>query len=119
MGYYVRAVKPKQKQVPESWRLQFVSHRRVHTSDSKAQKPKRTWNIPRTRWSSLGFQPKMTVAQARARAQQLNSRLHLKRQEERRLLLEQKASELQNRFNSAIPELYKVDFEQKYVFGRF
>ena len=41
------------------------------------------------------------------------------RHEERRLALEEMATELQNRFIAAIPELYKQEFEQKYVFGRF
>lgn len=61
----------------------------------------------------------MTIDQARSRAKQLNAKLHLKRHEERRSALEQQAKELQTRFTAAIPELYKQEFEQKYVFGRF
>ena len=116
MGYYVRVLKPKFK--PMHWKLQFASHKKKHAQESKAKKPKKEWDIPKSRWFSLGFQSKMTIEQARARAQQLNAKLHMKRHEERRLALEQKAVELQSRFNAAIPELYKQDFEQKYVFGR-
>lgn len=117
MGYYVRVLRPQYK--PPHWKLQFASHKKKHAVNSKAAKPKKEWDVPKSRWYSLGFQPKMTIGQARARAQQLNAKLHIKRHEERRLALEERAAELQNRFIAAIPELYKQEFEQKYVFGRF
>ena len=116
MGYYIRVLKPKSK--PPHWKLQVASHKKAHAINSKAVKPKKEWDIPKSRWFSLGFQPHMTIDQARARARQLNVRIHLKQNEERRQVLEAKASELQTRFLAAIPELYKQDFEQKYVFGR-
>lgn len=117
MGYYVRVLKPKFKS--PHWKLQFASHKKEHAADSKAKKPKKEWDIPKQRWYSLGFQTSMTIEQARARAKQLNAKLHMKRHEGRRLALEDQAAELQIRFSAAIPELYKQDFEQKYVFGRF
>lgn len=117
MGYYVRVFKPKSK--PEHWKLQFASHKKEHTKNSSAIKPKKEWDIPKSRWYSLEFQPHMTVEQARARAKQLNSRLHLKQVEERRLALEKQKTELDLKFMAAIPDLYKQEFEQKYVFGRF
>ena len=61
----------------------------------------------------------MTIDHARARAQRLNAKIHMKRQEERRLALERNVADLQSRFVAAIPEIYKQEFEQKYVFGRF
>ncbi len=117
MGYYVPLLKPKHK--PLYWKLQFVSHKKKHATNSKASKPKKEWDIPKSRWHSLGFQPQMTIEQARARAKQLNAKLHIKRHEERRLALEEQITNLENRFIVAIPELYKQEFEQKYVFGRF
>ncbi|MBI5139815.1 hypothetical protein HZA26_04410 [Candidatus Nomurabacteria bacterium] len=117
MGYYARVLKPKHK--PQYWKLQFVSHKKVHASNSKAKKPKKEWDISKSRWYSLGFQSKMTIDQARTRALLLNAKLHTKRHEERRLVLEKKATELEICFTAAIPELYKQEFEQKYVFGRF
>lgn len=79
MGYYARVLKPKHK--PQYWKLQFVSHKKVHASNSKAKKPKKEWDIPKSRWYSLGFQSKMTIDQARTRALQLNAKLHTKRHE--------------------------------------
>lgn len=117
MGYYVRVLRSQHR--PPKWKLQFASHKKEHAVNSKSKKPKKEWDIPKQRWFSLGFQPNMTIEHARARAQQLNAKLHIKRHEERRLALEKTAADLQNRFNAAIPELYKQDFEQKYVFGRF
>jgi len=61
----------------------------------------------------------MTVDQAKDRAKQLNAKLHLKRREELHLAYENQANELQNKFQAAVPELYKQEFEQKYVYGRF
>lgn len=115
MGYYVRAIKP--KQAPEKWKLQFNSHKRKHVGNSTAKKPKKEWDIPKARWHSLGFQSSMSLDQARARAKQLNAKIHSKRIEERRLLLDQQAEALQLKFLAAIPELYKQEFEQKYIFG--
>lgn len=66
MGYYVRLLKPKFS--PAHWKLQFVSHKKMHAKDSKAKKPKKEWDIPKSRWFSLGFQSKMTTDQASARA---------------------------------------------------
>ena len=117
MGYYVRVFNPKNK--PLHWKLQFVSHKKIHAIHSAAKKPKKEWDVPKTRWFSLGFQPSMTTDQAKARAKQLNAKLHLKRREEQRLALDLKSKELQFQFNAAIPELYKQEFEQKYIYGRF
>ena len=61
----------------------------------------------------------MTIEQAQARAKQLNSRIHLKQVEGRRLFFEKQKAELDLKFMAAIPELYKQEFEQKYIFGRF
>lgn len=116
MGYYVRVFKPKSK--PVHWKLQFVSHKKKHTIESKAKKPKKEWDVPKARWYSLGFQVSMTVEQAKARAKQLNAKLHLKRREELHLAFDREAQMLQTKFNAAIPELYKNEFEQKYVHGR-
>ena len=70
MGYYVRVLKPKYK--PQHWKLQFASHKKAHVINSKAKKPKKEWDIPKSHWYSLGFQPTMTIDQARARAGRLN-----------------------------------------------
>jgi len=117
MGYYVRVIKSKYK--ARYWKLQFVSHKKKFTTNSDAVKPKKEWDVPKSRWFSLGFQSEMTVEQARARALQLNSKLHAKRIEERFIEIEEKNKDLQKCFNAAIPEFYKEEFEQKYIFGRF
>ncbi len=81
MGYYVRILRPLLK--PAHRKLQFASDKLKRAITSTAKKPKKEWDISKARWYALGFQPKMTVEQARARAQQLNARLHTKHQEER------------------------------------
>lgn len=80
MGYYARSL-PSKKSAPQ-WKIQFVSFKKVDTVNSRSKKPKREWDIPRSRWQALGFNTFMSRDEAMARARQLNAALHLKRQEE-------------------------------------
>lgn len=116
MGYYVRVLKPKSR--PEYWKLQFTSHKMEHTKSSTAKKPKKEWDIPKSRWHSLGFQQSMTIEQAKARAKQLNAIAHLKRVEAQRLSLDKEKERLHLKFLAAVPELYKAQFEKKYIHDR-
>ena len=47
MGYYVRSI-PKKKSQPQ-WKVQFVSYKKKDTLNSRAQKPKREWDIKEPR----------------------------------------------------------------------
>lgn len=81
MGYYIRFL-PKKRKTP-NWKVQYISHKKEHVRKSNAKNPGRTWDIPRERWSELGFRSYMSIEQARGRQRQLNTQLALKRLEER------------------------------------
>lgn len=119
MGYYIRNL-PNKKSFP-SWKLQFVSAKKIHTPQSTAKFPRRTWDIPKDRWTELGFHKHMGPDEARARQRQLNSQLALKRQEERRLVLEEKERAHQHKYAGFIPTFYREEFETRYYYenGRF
>ena len=60
MGYYVRRLAQK-KRLPD-WKLQYVSCRREDRRESSvATAPKRTWDISKERWRTLGLNPAMTL----------------------------------------------------------
>jgi hypothetical protein len=64
MGYYVKAL-PSKRSAP-SWKVQYISFKKEHTLHSKARKPKREWDISKTRWSSLGFNIYMNLLEAKS-----------------------------------------------------
>jgi hypothetical protein len=117
MGYYVRELKGKGG--PPLWKLQFLSYKKEHNRNSTAKKPRKEWDIPKARWMALGFQELMTIDQARSRARQINAQLETKRQEERRKKIEEDSESLRQKFTAAIPDVYKKEFELKYLTGRF
>jgi len=117
MGYYVRLLSRKKK--APNWKLQFVSARladRRETSVAKA--PKRTWDISKDRWRSLGFHSAMTVEEARARSKQLNAQLHLKRQEERLRKIEGERITFRLRNDSVLPDEFVAEFEERFIRAR-
>lgn len=117
MGYYIRP-RPDKKSEPR-WKIQFVSHKKEHTSGSAAKSPKRTWNIPRERWSGLGFRASMTLEEARARQRQLNAQRELELQEERRQKIEEAHDLFSKKCAAYLPEIYMDEFETRYLLGRF
>ena len=79
MGYYVRKLGQKKK-APQ-WKIQYVSYKKKdQRKHNQAKIPKRTWDISKDRWPSLGFHCSLNFKEAQARARQLNAQLHLKRQ---------------------------------------
>ncbi len=82
MGYYVKPL-PKRKSTP-NWKIQYISWKKADTKASKAIKPKKETDIPRNRWSVLGFHKGLTFEEAKARAKQLNAQVSFKRQEEKK-----------------------------------
>ena len=115
MGYYIRLL-PNKRSSP-CWKLQFISQKKEFTKGSTAKAPTRTWDIPKERWSELGFRSYMTVDQARLRQRQLNAQINLKRHEERRLGFEQKKHLLETKCVAFLPEPYREQFEQRYFAG--
>ena len=81
MGYYVKAL-PHKKSEPK-WKIQFVSWRKDYTSNSNAAKPKKEWDLPKKRLTSLGFNSSMSIDSAIVRAKQLNAQLAVSQREER------------------------------------
>ena len=66
MRYYIRELKRK-SQLPH-WKVQFITYKEKETRSSNAQKPRKEWDITKTRGNSLGFKDSMTLDQARSRA---------------------------------------------------
>jgi hypothetical protein len=66
MGYYIRSVQRKNP-LPQ-WKLQFITQKKEFATNSKAKNPRRDWDIPKTRWLSLGFHANMDIEHARSRA---------------------------------------------------
>ena len=71
MGYYIRGLDGKRSS--PDWKVQHVSYKKMHCSESNARKPKKEWDIPKHQWAELGFNRSMCLEQARARASQLNA----------------------------------------------
>jgi hypothetical protein len=71
MVYYIREMKD--KLATPRWKVQFITYKKEDTRQSNAQKPRKEWDIPKARWSSLGFKDSMTPDQARSRAKKINA----------------------------------------------
>ena len=113
MGYYVKA-RPEKKAAPH-WKVQFISFRKEDTAASKAKKPKREWDINRSRWPALGFNVFMTLDEARARAKQLNAQQHLRRQEEEMRRIERSQEGEQRRYKAFLPSEFAAEFELRFI----
>jgi hypothetical protein len=59
MGYYIRELKG--KLADPRWKVQLITYIKEDTRQSNAQKPRKEWDIPKSRWNSLGFKDSMTV----------------------------------------------------------
>lgn len=114
MGYFIRKL-PNKKKSPQ-WKVQYVScKRKDQKKQSKAQKPKRTWDISKERWRVLGFNPMMIFEEATARGKQLNAQLTLKRQEEqiKESLDQQNVFRLKN--EAMLPDEFVAEFEERFI----
>jgi hypothetical protein len=49
MGYYIRELKNK-SQLPH-WKIQFITYKKSETQSSNAEKPRKEWDISKTRWN--------------------------------------------------------------------
>ncbi len=56
MGYYIRFLRKKKKE--PKWKVQYVSYKKKdQRKNSTAKMKKRTWDISKERWRTLGFSP--------------------------------------------------------------
>ncbi|MBI1859552.1 MAG: hypothetical protein HYR96_01370 [Deltaproteobacteria bacterium] len=117
MGYYIRFLERKTELQP--WKLQFITYKKTDTRDSKAQRPRKEWDIPQIKWQPLGFHSNMTLEIARARAKQLNAQLELRLQEERRKAIDEKFASLETETRAVLPEIFKDEFELRFISSRY
>lgn len=117
MGYYIRELKNKISH--PNWKVQFITYKKSEATSTKTKRPRREWDVKKNRWESLGFIESMTIEQSQARAKQLNAKLESRRQEEKRHKIEEEQLLLKQKFTASIPEIYKDEFELKYLTGRF
>ncbi len=61
----------------------------------------------------------MTLEQAKCRAKQLNARIDIKRQESRRKQIEDDYAKLETKFMATMPDVFKEEFELKYITNRY
>lgn len=113
MGYYVRAL-PWKKSAPK-WKLQFVSYKKADTKKSFANDPKKEWDVHRDRWRALGFNARLTLEEARARAKQLNAQRWIQAQEKRVQLQLKAKREARRRRDSALPPEFVAEFESRFL----
>ncbi len=117
MGYYIRSL-PHRKKSP-NWKVQFVSYKRKDIEGAYRPSHRRTWDISKDRWSSLGFHAGMSYEEAKVRMRQLNAELHLKYQEERIRRLEKEKRESKLRRDSLLPEKFVEEFEKLFLQVRY
>jgi hypothetical protein len=114
MGYFVKYL-PSRKSLPQ-WKVQFVSYKKVDIRpETKAQKPKREWDIRRERWQALGFSMLMTIEEARVRAKQLNAQVQIRKQEEQIRKRDETKRLHQIRYDAILPSEFVAEFEDRFV----
>jgi len=116
MGYFVRAL-PWKKSCPK-WKVQFVSYKKEDAKNSSTEKPKKEWDVEKTKWRSLGFHSLMTLDEARVRAKQLNAQAFLKEQERRTQLRKIEDEQNSKRFDSVLPIEFVNEFEKRFISAR-
>lgn len=114
MGYYVRRLKGK-KNKPD-WKVQYVSYKQKdQRKNSTAKVPKRTWDIAKERWTTLGFHSGLDLRDAKVRARQLNSQLSIKRQEERLRAIAEEQKIFQLHHEAVLPSEFVSEFESRFI----
>lgn len=113
MGYHIKSL-PLKKSAPQ-WKVQLISFKKADTENSRAQKPKREWDIAKMRWPALGFNAFMSLEEAKARAKQYSAQLHLKRQEEIIQKIAREQAKTQIRYDAVLPAEFVVEFEKRFI----
>lgn len=101
MGYIIRPL-PWKKSCPK-WKVQFVSYKKDDAYNSTAKKPKKEWDVEKSKWRSLGFHSLMTLDEAKTRAKQVNAQSFLKEQERRLQLRKIENEQNAKRYDSVLP----------------
>mgnify|MGYP001575623283 CR=1 FL=1 len=113
MGYYIRFL-PRKKR-PPTWKIQYVSYKRQDLSEPISPTSRRTWDIPRERWRSMGFHLGMNLAEAKTRSRQLNAQLMLKRQEEKIRQIQTAKQDFRTRTEAVLPVEFVEEFETWFI----
>lgn len=116
MGYFIRPL-PWKKSDPK-WKVQFVSYKKNDAKESQALKPKKEWDVEKTKWKNLGFHSLMNLEEARVRAKQLNAQAFLKEQERRVQLRRIEDEQNIKRYDSVLPIEFVNEFEARFVQAR-
>jgi len=65
MGYVIK--KLVEKKSDPKWKVQFSSRKKEHAKNKDVKYLSRAWDIPKQRWSGLGFSKAMTLSEAKFR----------------------------------------------------
>lgn len=117
MGYRVKEL-PTKKTEPK-WKVQYISYKKKDIKNFNQSNPRKTWDIEKERWRTLGFYKYMNLDEARTRSKQLNAQKDIKAQEERIKKSLEKNQEFQKRFDSVLPEEFTSEFEKRFVTKTF
>lgn len=115
MGYVVKKL-PNKKSIPK-WKVQFSSRKKEHIKNSNVKYPSRAWDIPKYKWSGLGFSKLMTLEEAKLRCSQLNLLKEAKRKEEIRIKHKERLKTFEDEVALFLPQHYKDEFEQRYFYN--
>lgn len=113
MGYYIKKL-PLKKLLP-NWKLQFVSYKKEDVKSSTANKPKKAWDIEKSRWRALGFHSGQSIEEAKIRARQLNFKAHIKNQEKRIQQIKRLDIAEQKRNEFCLPVEFVGEFEKRFL----
>ncbi|GEM_PF-940444 len=113
MGYIIRPL-PWKKSCPK-WKVQFVSYKKDDAYNSTAKKPKKEWDVEKSKWRSLGFHSLMTLDEAKTRAKQVNAQSFLKEQERRLQLRKIENEQNAKRYDSVLPTEFVEEFEKRFI----
>lgn len=102
MGYLVRKLSYKNR----SWKVQF---------DQFINGKRRAVDLKEEDYVRLGLHYKMTVEEAKSVCKQLNSQLHLKRIEQKRIKISKRLDEETIKINSHFSEIHLTEFESMYI----
>lgn len=116
MGYHVKKVC--HKNYKPNWKIQYISYKKEDAIDLTVRTPRKTWDIPKTEWQSLGFHPWMSFEEASSRKKQLNAnRKKIQERNKFHINLREKVLAQQTN-NYCFPALFKEGFEKRFLWGR-
>lgn len=105
MGYVIKKLTTKRR----SWKVQFVTFK----DDSQQAR-----DLPDTEYLRLGFHDGMTIDQAKARRDQLNSQLHIAATEEKRISISKRLDKEERVLDAYLDRKDVAEFEQTILFAR-